>query len=339
MPTGWGACVSPPRRTGRTWAVGRSHRYGEEYALGGTPQLNFNNQRQLEASDLWDFPTRELHSTQGRWLSPDPAGLAAVDIRDPQTWNRYSYVRNTPTGLTDPNGLDPQPGGGPCNPYGPGGSYEGSSSSCGAGPGDDLNAAYQQYASGMNALFWGNAALGFAYGQESPDLGSLSAQLSQLSGLNISLSTAYKNGDPYYTAAVGISTQIMSGLALGIAVGAPSGTGTTSGIAWSKVGSCLVSSTLNHYGLTAAAGISGALAFPIPKDLVAPYRVIGADTTNLLSVLGQYVEVNVPRIMVAGRASTNLFRVLGRANPYVAGALLAADIGMISYDTYRCYQR
>jgi RHS repeat-associated protein len=79
--------------------------FGEEYALFGSPQLNFENQRQTLASDLWDFPARELHSTQGRWISPDKAGLAAVDITDPQTWNRYSYVRNTPTGLTDPSGL------------------------------------------------------------------------------------------------------------------------------------------------------------------------------------------------------------------------------------------
>jgi len=79
--------------------------YGEEYASGGSPGMHFTNQRVLLANDLWDFPKRELHSTQGRWISPDPAGLAAVDITDPQTWNRYAYVRNTPTGFTDPTGL------------------------------------------------------------------------------------------------------------------------------------------------------------------------------------------------------------------------------------------
>jgi len=79
---------------------------GYEYAPGGSSAMNFTNQRVLIANDLWDFPARELHSTQGRWLTPDPAGLAAVDITDPQTWNRYAYVRNTPTSLVDPSGLE-----------------------------------------------------------------------------------------------------------------------------------------------------------------------------------------------------------------------------------------
>ncbi|HEY0758998.1 MAG TPA: hypothetical protein VGD59_07075 [Acidisarcina sp.] len=70
-----------------------------------------------------------------------------------------------------------------------------------------------------------------------------------------------------------------------------------------------------------------------------PFRMIGEPTTNLLSVLGHYVEINVPRITIDGLASTNLLRIAGRANPYVAGALLAVDVGMISYDTYQCYQK
>jgi hypothetical protein len=42
----------------------------------------------------------------GRWPSPDPAGIASVDPTDPQTWNRYAYVRNSPLMMTDPTGLD-----------------------------------------------------------------------------------------------------------------------------------------------------------------------------------------------------------------------------------------
>jgi len=37
---------------------------------------------------------------------PDPAGLAAVDLTNPQTWNRYAYVANSPLSNVDPLGLD-----------------------------------------------------------------------------------------------------------------------------------------------------------------------------------------------------------------------------------------
>ena len=44
-------------------------------------------------------------AAQGRWLVPDPAGLAAVDITNPQTWNRYAYVGNNPLTYVDLEGL------------------------------------------------------------------------------------------------------------------------------------------------------------------------------------------------------------------------------------------
>lgn len=106
---------------------------------------------------------------------------------------------------------------------------------------------------------------------------------------------------------------------------------------WGKLGSCLGSSALNHYGLGGAAAASSALAVPIPKAIVPPYRVIGSKTTNLLSVLGHFAEVNVPRVTIGGLGSTNLLRIAGRANPYVAAGLLAVDAAVVGYDTYQCY--
>jgi RHS repeat-associated protein len=46
------------------------------------------------------------YSPSGRWLSPDPGGVKVVKLDDPQTWNMYAYVRNNPTNLTDPTGLE-----------------------------------------------------------------------------------------------------------------------------------------------------------------------------------------------------------------------------------------
>jgi hypothetical protein len=40
-------------------------------------------------------------------MTPDPAGLAAVDPTTPQSWNRYGYARNAPTVFVDLFGLDP----------------------------------------------------------------------------------------------------------------------------------------------------------------------------------------------------------------------------------------
>lgn len=42
-------------------------------------------------------------------MTPDPAGLAAVDPTNPQSWNRYAYVMNNPQAFVDPLGLDTRP--------------------------------------------------------------------------------------------------------------------------------------------------------------------------------------------------------------------------------------
>jgi RHS repeat-associated protein len=62
---------------------------------------------QSSAYNEYDFPARE-YGIQGRWPSPDPAGLAAVDPSNPQSWDRYAYVLNDPLTLVDPTGLDCQ---------------------------------------------------------------------------------------------------------------------------------------------------------------------------------------------------------------------------------------
>ena len=85
--------------------------YGEIYAESyeTTTNRSFTGQTQdtfAGTTGNYDFLFRQQSSSQGRWLTPDPAGLAAVDITNPQTWNRYAYVGNNPLSNVDPLGLD-----------------------------------------------------------------------------------------------------------------------------------------------------------------------------------------------------------------------------------------
>lgn len=81
--------------------------FGEPYAESGTADLSFTGMNQDTVPNLFDFPAREYNDIHGRWPSPDPAGISAVRIRNPQTWNRYAYVNNSPLNHIDPSGLDP----------------------------------------------------------------------------------------------------------------------------------------------------------------------------------------------------------------------------------------
>ena len=68
------------------------------------------NGYQLFASLLWYDPETDGYQTPNRyyiprlarWLTPDPMG---GDVANPQSLNRYAYVVDNPTSLTDPLGL------------------------------------------------------------------------------------------------------------------------------------------------------------------------------------------------------------------------------------------
>jgi RHS repeat-associated protein len=67
-----------------------------------TPSRFTGKERDFETG-LDYFEARYLGSNMGRFLSPDPLG---GHLEDPQTLNKYAYVRNNPVNLTDPTGLD-----------------------------------------------------------------------------------------------------------------------------------------------------------------------------------------------------------------------------------------
>ena len=82
--------------------------YGETYAQSGQKDFSFTGmnedvEQNANPATLYDFPARE-YGIQGRWPSPDPLGLGAVSLDDPQSWNRYAYVENSPLAFTDPSG-------------------------------------------------------------------------------------------------------------------------------------------------------------------------------------------------------------------------------------------
>jgi RHS repeat-associated protein len=81
----------------RTYSWGQAFApYGERYAISGGPAFTFTGQTADTVSDEYDFLYRELHSSQGRWISPDPAHAG---------WNAYEYVGSNPLVLTDSAGL------------------------------------------------------------------------------------------------------------------------------------------------------------------------------------------------------------------------------------------
>jgi RHS repeat-associated protein len=81
--------------------------FGEMYDnFGVSNQLGFTGDTQDTIAGLFDTPNRELHPNQGRWISPDPAGVSVSNPQNPQSWNRYAYVLNNPLSYKDPTGLE-----------------------------------------------------------------------------------------------------------------------------------------------------------------------------------------------------------------------------------------
>jgi RHS repeat-associated protein len=77
--------------------------YGTLYAHQGaaTSPQQFTGQRLDPSTGLHFYSARYYDSQLGRFISPDPFVQAPAD---PQTLNRYSYVRNNPVKYIDPSG-------------------------------------------------------------------------------------------------------------------------------------------------------------------------------------------------------------------------------------------
>jgi RHS repeat-associated protein len=80
--------------------------FGEQIAGDTSTTHKFTGKERDSESGLDNFGARYLSSQYGRFMSPDPANTKGdvEDFTDPQGWNMYSYVRNNPLSLTDPDG-------------------------------------------------------------------------------------------------------------------------------------------------------------------------------------------------------------------------------------------
>ena len=79
--------------------------FGESYSNNGSSPTDFTGQESdANGNTTYYFPERQYRSTEGRWLSPDPVGLGAVDFSNPQSFNRYAYALNDPLTQVDPQG-------------------------------------------------------------------------------------------------------------------------------------------------------------------------------------------------------------------------------------------
>jgi RHS repeat-associated protein len=79
--------------------------YGEEMpfvAQGSTSKRQFTGHERDPESGLDYMLARYYGSSLGRFQSPDPG--KDTELEDPQSWNKYSYVRNNPILFTDPDG-------------------------------------------------------------------------------------------------------------------------------------------------------------------------------------------------------------------------------------------
>ena len=98
--------------------------YQMVYTSTCAQEFDFAGMQLDSETDNYDTWYRYYEPNLGRRMSPDPLGLGASDVTNPQSFNLYAYALKNPTSLTDPLGLqtcDPFASGScpPCDPSDP----------------------------------------------------------------------------------------------------------------------------------------------------------------------------------------------------------------------------
>jgi RHS repeat-associated protein len=87
-----------------TMHQGLVYDYGEHLCAFG-PSLFTGKERDSESGNDY-FGARYYGSSMGRFMSPDPSGLAFANPGNPQSLNLYSYALNNPLINIDPTGME-----------------------------------------------------------------------------------------------------------------------------------------------------------------------------------------------------------------------------------------
>ncbi|MBZ5565027.1 MAG: RHS repeat-associated core domain-containing protein [Acidobacteriia bacterium] len=108
--------ITDPLGSIRYVMSGNTHAESDYYPFGGerivsntltTPNnYKFTGLERDSETGLDHTLFRQYSSNFGRWLSTDPAPCCSCS-KNPQGFNRFQYVMNNPTTLTDPSGRDP----------------------------------------------------------------------------------------------------------------------------------------------------------------------------------------------------------------------------------------
>ncbi|MBO0798681.1 MAG: RHS repeat-associated core domain-containing protein, partial [Blastocatellia bacterium] len=79
--------------------------FGEELSSIGESEKHKFTSYERDDSGLDYAVNRHYNSEIGRFMQPDPVGIGSAKLTDPQTLNRYAYVKNDPINKVDPLGL------------------------------------------------------------------------------------------------------------------------------------------------------------------------------------------------------------------------------------------
>jgi RHS repeat-associated protein len=79
-----------------------------QFVNNDSNHYKFTGKERDSETGLDYFGARYYGNALGRWMSPDwaahPSAIPYAELRDPQSYNLYSYVRSNPLSRADPNG-------------------------------------------------------------------------------------------------------------------------------------------------------------------------------------------------------------------------------------------